>query len=400
VQQNWAGTYSYTGRIERPSTLEDAQQVVADAARLRPLGTRHSFNEIADGEVLLDLTGLSGEPVLDEAARTVTVPGGTRYARVATWLEERGWALHNMGSLPHISVAGAVSTGTHGSGTGNGSLSTAVRGLTFLAPDGSERRIAAGTQGFEGSVVALGALGPVTSVTLAVEPSFRVRQDVFTDLAWDAVLADLPGIMGAAYSVSLFTRWADDFSLWLKTRLPGGVFDATALGALPAEQASLAEGEDNTTPQGGVPGPWSERLPHFRIDSTPSNGDEIQTEYWVPLERATDAIRAVRELAPRLANALHISELRSVAADELWLSPGYRRTSLCVHFTWQNRPDAVGALIPEVEAALAPFDPRPHWGKVFRQPASYERAADFRALAAAVDPAGKFRNGFLERVGL
>lgn len=400
METNWSGTYTFTGRIERPDTLEQAQQVVADAARLRPLGTRHSFNEVADGEVLLDLTGLPGEPVLDEAARTVTFPGGFRYARVATWLEERGWALHNMGSLPHISVAGAVSTGTHGSGTGNGSLATAVRGLTFLSPDGSLRRIEAGDEGFDGSVVALGALGPVASVTLAVEPSYRVRQDVFTDLSWDAVLADVEGIMGAAYSVSLFTKWTDEFSLWLKTRLPGEVFDAAALGAHPAEQTSLAEGEDNTTKQGGVPGAWSERLPHFRIDSTPSNGDEIQTEYWIPLERAADALRAVRELGPRLADALHITELRSVAADELWLSPGYRRTSLCVHFTWQNKPTEVAGLVPAVEAALAPFDPRPHWGKVFDRPASYERAGDFRELARTVDPQGKFRNGFLERVGL
>lgn len=392
-----------------PETIAEAQDLVASHRSIRSLGTRHSFNDLADSEgALLALTAIDPDIVLDEAGRTVTVGAGTRYAVVARYLADHSWALHNMGSLPHISVGGATATSTHGSGDGNGSLATAVRALEFIAPDGSLRRVSAGDPDFAGSVVHLGALGPVTRVTLAVQPTYRVRQDTYAGLAWDDLFDRFDEVTAAGYSVSVFTRWntPDVGEVWLKERLDDASAPDMPETVLSARRVRVkadspaADGVDNTTEQGGVPGDWCERLPHFRIDATPSNGDEIQTEFWVPRERAVEAIAAVRAIGDRVEPSLLVTELRTVASDDLWLSPGYGRDSVCIHFTWKNEPDAVARAVVEVERVLAPFDPRPHWGKVFSMPIgdSLPRLGDFRDLVDRVDPHGKFSGPFLRRV--
>jgi xylitol oxidase len=420
----WAGTHTFTApRLVEAQSIDQVQQLVAQAAasgeRVRGLGTRHSFNGIADTSgTLVSVTALDPDPVLDEQARTVTVGGGIRYGALASWLEQRGWALHNMGSLPHISVAGATATATHGSGNSLGVLSTAVRGLEYVAADGSLVSVRHGDPDFAGLVVGLGAFGIVVRVTLAVEPSFRVRQDAFHGLPWETALGDLEGVTGAAYSVSLFTDWLDDrlrLAL-LKTRLTADddgapvvgdeFFGATRQSGLnifgkPADAAT----DDNTTQAGGAPGSWNERLPHFRFDGTPSVGDEIQTEYFVDRSAGADALRAVRALGDRIAPHLHITELRTAASDELWLSGAYQRPMLAIHFTWKPEPDAVHALLPDIESALAPFDARPHWGKVNRVDAAtlarvHPRLADSRALFERLDPAGVFSNDYLEARGV
>jgi len=400
VEKNWAGTHEFVASaIHNPTTIGEAQELVANADRIRPLGTRHSFNDIADGVELLSLVDVPPEPTTD--GQTVTVTGGTKYAVVATWLEQNGLALHNMGSLPHISVAGATSTATHGSGLALGNLSTAIRALEFITPSGELETIREGDADFAGAAVALGALGPIARVTLAVQPSYQVRQDVFVDLGWDALLTDTRAIFESGYSVSVFTNWADDTArIWVKTRLderetvPDELFGAQREKV----QLKVLDGEDNMTQQGGVPGPWSERLPHFRIDATPSNGDEIQTEYMVAMTDAAAALTAVRELSATIAPALFVTELRSVAADDLWMSTATGRDTLCIHFTWKNLPDQVHAIIPLIEAALAPFAARPHWGKVNHVTGFddlYDRLPDFRALVARRDPAGKYGNSYL-----
>ncbi|MCS5716857.1 FAD-binding protein [Herbiconiux sp. CPCC 205763] len=417
IGANWAGTYEYGAeRLLRPRSTEEVAAIVAGASRVRALGTRHSFNDLADSTGdLLSLVDLEAHPVIDAAASTVTVASGTRFAVLAAHLEAHGYALHNLGSLPHISIAGAVATGTHGSGVGNGNLSTAVAGLELVTGRGDVVHVSRADPRFDGMVVALGALGVVTRITLDIQPTFRMRQDIYLDLPWDAVLSTFDEIVSAAYSVSLFTDWTGDAlkQVWLKSRLPDASSGVAALllpddffGAHPAGDKVMSpagDDIDNTTVQGGVPGPWSERLPHFRADVTPSNGDEIQTEYFVDRKDAVAAITAVRALADRIAPHLLVTELRTVAADTLWLSPAYQRESLAIHFTWRNEPAEVHALLPEIEAVLAPFDARPHWGKWFAMGADeivpkYERAADFRALAEAFDPQGRFRNDYLERV--
>jgi xylitol oxidase len=153
---------------------------------------------------------------------------------------------------------------------------------------------------------------------------------------------------------------------------------------------------DNCTTQLGVPGPWHERLPHFRLDFTPSAGDELQSEFLVPRARAVEALTAVDGIRDRVAPVLQISEIRSIAADDLWLSPSYGRDTIGIHFTWIADSAAVLPVVSAVEEQLAPFEPRPHWGKVFTIDASavtarYDRWPDFERLAAQYDPGGKLR---------
>jgi len=401
--RNWSGTYEYrAASVEAPTSIAEVQQLVARSPRIRALGTRHSFNDVADTEgVLVTTTEIPEDFAIDEERRVLTVGAGTRYAAVATYLTEQGWALHNMGSLPHISVAGAISTGTHGSGDLNGNLSTAVRGLQLVGPDGELRWIRHGDDDFAGSVVALGLLGVVVRVELAIEPTYLVRQDVYRGLAWSTLLANVPAVTGAGYSVSIFTDWVTDpiQQVWVKRRLAhadepvadelsGAVRDAS-------NSALIVEGVGDNTTQLGVAGAWSAHLPHFRIDSTPSNGDEIQTEYFIDRADAPAALAAVRELGADIAPHLLVTELRTMAADDLWISPATGRESLAIHFTFKNDQAAVEALCPRIEAALEPFAPRPHWGKVNTMPKAvvasrYPRFGDFRALVERTDPDRKF----------
>lgn len=413
-EQNWAGTHVFAAsRIINPTSIEELQEVVAREPRVRALGTRHSFNDVADGPgVLVTTTELPLDLVVADDRRSVTVGAGTRYAAVATALEAEGLALHNMGSLPHISVGGATATGTHGSGARNGSLSTAVSALEFVGADGSLRTVRRGDPDFDGSVVHLGALGIVTRVTLDVQPSYGVRQDVYLGVPWSAIEGPrLREVMSLGYSVSLFTVYGDDITqMWVKTRIPEGasdveVPDELAGGRHHIERVEFVGKDDNTTPMDGSVGPWHERLPHFRIDRTPSNGDEIQTEYFVSLDEGAAAVAAVRTLASRIQPHLLVTELRAVAADDYWLSETQGRDSLCIHFTWAKHTAEVEALLPDLEEVLRPFTPRPHWGKVSAILPSeiaerYPRLDEFRALVAKHDPDGKFSGGYLDRLVL
>lgn len=413
--RNWAGNLSYAARVvAEPANIGEVADIVVRARaageRVRALGSRHSFNDVANTEgVLLSTRGLAGDPVLDLDAQTVTVGAGTRYGELAVWLEERGYALENLASLPHISIAGAIATGTHGSGDAVGSLARAVRGLELVDGTGAVRTLGADHPDLPGAVVAVGALGIVTRVTLHVVPSFAVAQTVFSGPTWEQVGADLDAVTGAGYSVSMFTGWrgAGPDQVWVKHRVgdPDGTAVLRALGVTPATaKAHPLPGIDavSCTEQLGVPGPWFERLPHFKLAFTPSNGDELQTEYIVPRVHAVAAIAALRALADRIAPLLQICEIRTMAADELWLSPASGTDAVGLHFTWLQRQDEVEALLPAIEAALAPLRARPHWGKLFTHTetelaALYPRLAAFRDLAAEYDPDGVFRNAFTAR---
>ena len=417
--RTWSGTYQFTARtVIAARTIDDVRRAVTAGntagTRVRALGTRHSFNDLADnGATLVTVTGIAPDPVLDETARTVTVGGGISYGALASWLQRRGWALHNMGSLPHISVAGATATGTHGSGSRNQILSAAIAGLDYVDADGELRHADRADEEFGALAVGLGAFGIIVRVTLEVQPTYLVRQDVYVGPRWDRLLAGLDDIMSAAYSVSLFTDWTGDSiqAAWVKRRLDAPDRDAPPtpeefFGA-PRElgPARLVDAPvDNLTVVGAV-GPWSERLPHFRIESQPSNGDEIQSEYFIDRGRGAAALAAVRRLSALITPLLLVSEIRATAADRLWLSGSYGRETLAIHFTWRNHPDLVNAALPEVEAALAPFDARPHWGKVSGiapgQPELlYPRLGDARAVFERLDPAGRFSNHRLERLGV
>jgi len=409
---NWAGNQAYRStRLLTPRTVDEVQAMVAASRRIRVLGSGHSFNALADttGDHL-SLAGLPPTVEIDRAAATVTVSGGLRYGDVAGRLERAGLALANLASLPHISIAGACATGTHGSGETLGGLGTSVAGLHIVRADGSLEVVDGRTDPdvLDANVVALGLLGVVTAVRLRLEPSFRIRQQVFDDVGFDAVLRAFDDVAGAAYSVSLFTDWRQQtFQVWLKHRVGddgGPPLPRSLLGVRPASgPRHPVPGIDptNCTVQRGVAGPWHLRLPHFRMGFTPSAGEELQSEYFVGREQAVAALRALEPLRARIAPLLLISEVRFVAADRLWLSPAYDRSSTAIHFTWKPDWPAVRDLLPQIEAALAPFEPRPHWGKLFTIDGRvlrtrFTRLAAFAELAAAADPSGKFRNGFTD----
>ncbi|MFI1504132.1 D-arabinono-1,4-lactone oxidase [Streptomyces sp. NPDC020597] len=405
---NWAGNITFAAKeLHRPHSLDALRSLVAASGRVRVLGSGHSFNRIAepggDG-VLLLLDSLTGDVEVDTAARTVRVGGGVRYAELARRVHEHGLALANMASLPHISVAGSVATGTHGSGVGNGSLASSVREVEIVTADGSTVVLGRGDERFGGAVTSLGALGVVTSLVLDLEPAFRVEQHLFTELPLEGL--DFETVAGAAYSVSLFTDWdVPGFrQVWLKRRTDEPLADFP--WAAPAERPlHPVPGMPavNCTEQLGVPGPWHERLPHFRAEFTPSSGNELQSEYLLPRRHAVEALRAIDGIRRTVSPVLQICEVRTVAADEQWLSPSYGRDTVALHFTWIEDTTSVLPVVRAVEAALEPFEPRPHWGKVFETPAAalrgrYPRMDDFKALARELDPAGKFANDFVRDV--
>jgi alditol oxidase len=409
AESNWAGTHVYrAGALHRPTSLEELRAIVARAPRVRVLGSRHSFNAIGDSDELVSLEGLPADVVVDRAAGTVTCNAALKYGELATALAPQGVALHNLASLPHISIAGAVATATHGSGDANGNLATAVRGLELVTSTGDVVAATRGDDDFDGMVVGLGALGAVTRISVAVEPAYEVRQRVFEGLSWDALYQHFDEITARGYSVSVFTRWGETVDqLWVKSRVTDAPEQQRSelFGAVAAtldRHPILGLDPVNATPQLGVPGPWSDRLPHFRMGFTPSNGEEIQSEYHVARPHAGEAIRAVHGLADTLAPVLQVCEIRTIAADRLWLSPQYGQPTVALHFTWSREPDAVARVVGALEAALAPFEPRPHWGKVFAADAAalaprYDRLADFAALAQRLDPRGAFGNDWLDR---
>lgn len=402
---NWAGSHEYAAaRLHHPASVEQLQEVVAGAREVSALGTRHSFTDVADtpGDLVSTLTL---PPTIEVGETSVRVAAGVRYGDLALHLHAQGRALATMASLPHISVGGAVATGTHGSGDRTGSLAAAVSGLEVVGADGALRTVARGDADFDGHVVSVGALGIATHVTLDVEPAYDVRQDLFTDVPWDD--ADLDALTGAAYSVSLFTRWTNGLvdQVWLKSRgAEPPAFDGTPA----ATTLHMLAGADvaAVTEQGGVAGPWHERLPHFRLAFTPSRGEELQSEYLVPRANAAAAVEALRALAPSFVDLLQVSEVRTIAADDLWLSGAYAGDAVGFHFTWVRDRVGVDAALPAIEDALLPLGARPHWGKCFlagadRLAPAYPRLDDFRALAERVDPERKLRNDFLFRhVGL
>jgi alditol oxidase len=400
--RNWAGNVTYsTHEVLRPQSVAEAQELVAAAESLKPLGTRHSFTTVADsGGALLSTEHL--DRIVELGSDTVVVEAGIRYGELAAALNDHGVAVANFASLPHISVGGAIATSTHGSGAGNQSLAAGVSALELVDANGELRRFRRGDAEFDGVVVSLGALGLVTRVSLDLVPAFELRQYVFERLPWAAVEDGLDAVLGGGYSVSLFTTWDEPAvgTVWVKTTDEHAAepYFGAAAAAGPRNPVPGAQPE-NATEQLGAPGPSFERLPHFRLGFTPSSGDELQSEYVVPREHGTAAVAELRRLRNAVAPLLLVSEIRAIAADTLWLSPFFEQASIAFHFTWQPRTAEVLAVLPQIESALAPFGARPHWGKLFvgSPQERYPKLPAFRELARKLDEGGKFRNAFVEQ---
>ncbi|MGF7039249.1 FAD-binding protein [Mucilaginibacter lappiensis] len=411
--KNWAGNLTYsTDNVFYPKSVEEVQQLVKKHSKLRALGTRHCFNTIADSkDNLVSTRDLNKVVSLDKKLHTVTVEGGIKYGELAPYLHKQGFALHNLASLPHISVAGSCTTATHGSGIKNGNLASAVTALEIVIADGSVIHLskAADAEKVNAAVVGLGAMGIITKVTLQIVPTYMMRQRVFTNMPMAQVKQNFEKIVSAGYSVSLFTDWQNDSvnEVWIKSRIDtdkeeNGPEFYGAKAATKNLHPIIALSAENCTEQMGVPGPWYERLPHFKMGFTPSSGKELQSEYFVPLRHAVEAIQAVARLGKQIGPHLFITEIRTIAADKLWMSPCHDQTSVTIHFTWKQETEAVLKLLPVIEKELSPFNARPHWGKIFTMSpkvleSRYEKLNDFKKIIAGYDPHGKFRNDFLSR---
>ena len=412
VRKNWAGNYEYKAEnLYSPKTVEEVQALVKKLDKQKALGSCHCFNNIADSPMnQISTQNLNKVISIDEKANTMTVEGGARYGQFAPQLDKKGFALHNLASLPHISVAGACSTATHGSGVKNGNLATAVRGLEFVTPNGDVVNLSRDKDGetFNGAVVGLGALGIITKVTLDIEKTYQVRQDLFQDLPLQSLKDHFDEILSSGYSVSLFTDWQNQniSQVWVKRKIeadtkamPADFYDAKAATKNLHPITKLSA--ENCTEQMGVEGPWYERLPHFKMGFTPSSGEELQTEYFIPRENALDAILALEKKGSLIFPQLMITEIRTIAADNYWMSPCYKQDCVAIHFTWKQNPAEVSLILPVLEAELTPFKARPHWGKIFTMSPlviheRYEKLPDFLQLIKNYDPQGKFRNAYLD----
>ena len=375
-EMNWSENIQYeSAEVRHPSSVAELQELVAGAKSVKALGTRHSFNRVADspGGVQVTTATLDLDVAVDSEAMAATVPGGWSYSAVVSALESQGVALHNMGSLPHISVAGATATGTHGSGDTNRVLSAAISGLEIVKADGSLMHVDRSMPELGAMAVGLGAFGVITQVTLYVEPSYLVRQDLYKGASWESVLANLDEIFASAYSVNLHAGFSetDTRTIWQKSRLEtdinGDPIDPDVPDELwGAKRLAVIDLDPGRVTTITTPGPWSERLAHFVPEGAPSaGGDELQTEYFVDRSDAVSAIGQLRAMGERIDPHLHGTEIRTVNADDLWLSPATGRDCLSIGFTWKKHPKEVLALLPDIEAALAPFKPTPHWGKLF-----------------------------------
>lgn len=409
---NWAGNLTYsTDKLDQAKSVVQVQELVKKYPKMKVLGTRHCFNTIADTkDNFVTLVGMADDISIDAAAKTVTVNSGIKYGQISPYLHEKGFALHNLASLPHISVAGACATATHGSGEKNGNLSTAVSGMEMVTAAGDIVKLSREKDGekFKAAVVNLGALGVVTKVTLDIQPTFMMTQHVYENLPLSELKDHFDEIQASGYSVSLFTNWQSQSiqEVWIKRKADdknakkpdtewfGAKLATKNLHPIPELSA------ENCTEQMGVSGPWYERMPHFKMGFTPSSGKELQSEYYVPRKNAVEAIMAISKLGNQVGPHLFTSEIRTMAADDLWMSPCYKQDNITIHFTWKQEWDAVSKLLPIIERELAPFNAKPHWGKLFTiAPARLEKLfpklPEFREMAKEYDPKGKFRNEFL-----
>jgi xylitol oxidase len=405
--RNWAGNITFHDQATlHPTSHEELAEIVGSNENVRVRGSAHCFNTIADTQHLsVILDAMPAVLTIDEPTRTATVGAGLNYAQISEFLHSRGWAIHNLASLPHISIAGAIATGTHGSGINNGALHTCVKAFTMMAADGSLRTLTRGKDPeFQSALVGLGVIGIAISFDLEIVPTFAIAQKVYGGLPHSLVAEKLEDILSYAYSVSYFTTWDDDQAgdLWVKSKTipPHKLFGI----AERTEKAHPIFGMDPSacTEQLGVPGPWHLRLSHFRIDATPSAGNELQSEFFVDVKDAPAAFAAIKEISHEFRDKLMVTEIRAIAADDMWLSPAFARTSIAFHCTWQNDP-GVPALVALIEAALSPFNFRPHFGKLFNVGNEHlvkvlPRFQDFVDYAQKMDPTGKFRNEFTNRL--
>ena len=409
--QNWAKniTFSSQNYIEIEN-LTQLQKVIESSNKLKVVGTSHSFSEIADTTgTLISLKNLDSEIEIDEKSQTVKVSAGTSYANLAKYLEKNGWALSNLASLGEISIAGAVMTGTHGSGSNNKVLSDSVVAIEMILSSGDKFVIdRKNFAQFSGFVVSFGALAVFTKLTLKIVRSFSVKQVVYENVPIQSVLENFNEIFDRPYSASYFSNWSpkNTGQIWMKflddDKYPE--LQSKAYGgnlALSNQHPVKVNDPGNCTEQMGVAGKWLFRLPHFRLNSSPASGDEVQTEYLVDRDHVQGYINELTKIGEDIAARVYATEIRTISSDDLWLSGAYGRETVGFHFTWKKSPE-VKDFLPEIENILGKNNGRPHWGKLFSTPRAqlidrYPMYEEFRQLIQKYDSGNKFRNKFIEQ---
>jgi len=406
--QNWSKNVDFNDRAYlQPESLAELQELIRTNQKIRARGTAHCFNEIANtSSYAINLAKMPRTITVDPEKKSVLVAAGLTYGELAPVLHAQGWALSNMASLPHISIAGSISTGTHGSGIQNQNLANQVLSLDLVTAEGELRHIDRTNPAFNALVVGLGLGGIVYQYELKIEPTYEIRQVIYPEIPLDVLQRNFDQIMGTAYSVSYFTDWssAQVGNLWCKFRDNEVIPESVGGSSKADKKYHPIPSVDPVacTEQLGAEGDWHDRLSHFKLEFTPSVGEEIQSEFFIDRKDASAAIEAVAQLGAEITPLLWITELRTIAADNLWLSGAFERDTLAIHFTWKKE-DAIYPVIAKVEAALRPFNYRPHWGKVFTADAGYlegvyPKINEFKALVEALDPTKKFENSFTRSV--
>ncbi len=409
-QQNWSKNVDFNDQaFLLPGSLVELQDLVRSHQKVRARGTAHCFNEIANtSSYAINLAKMPRVIEVSPEKNSVKVSSGLTYGELAPALHNQGWALNNLASLPHISIAGSISTGTHGSGMKNQNLANQVLSLDMVTAEGDLRHVDRTNPAFKAIVVGLGLGGIVYQYELKIEPTYEIQQVVYPEIPLDVLQRNFDQIMGAAYSVSYFTDWGSKQvgNLWCKFR-KSEVIPVSVGGRAKADKKYHPIPPVDPvacTDQLGESGDWHQRLSHFKLEFTPSVGEEIQSEFFVDRKDAAAAIEAVSRLGEEITPLLWITELRTIASDDLWLSGAYQRDSLAIHFTWK-KDLAIYPVIKKVEAVLRPFNYRPHWGKVFTSDSKYlstvyPKISEFKALVDALDPSKKFENIFTRSIFL
>lgn len=409
--KNWAGNLTFLAEefIEIES-IPQLQKIVEKSKKLKVLGTGHSFSEITDTNgTLISLKKIPPEIEIDPISKSVSVNAGTSYSVLSKYLESNGWALPNLASLGEITVAGAIMTGTHGSGSKNKVLSDSVIELQLVLASGDQLIInRQDFDDFAGFIVSFGSLGVVTRVKLRIIESFSMKQFVYENISISSVAKNFDEIFNSAYSVSYFGSWAENTTgqIWMKfldqAEFPHLSPEAFGGNLANSNQHPVKINDPSPcTEQMGVTGKWLYRLPHFKLDSSAASGDEVQTEYLVDRNYVNEYIAGLSAIGNEISPRVYATEIRTMAADDLWLSGAYARDTVGFHFTWKKSKE-LASFLPKIEEVLGKHQGRPHWGKLFSTSKEqiitrYPRYQDFKNLLNRYDSNGKFSNNFIDK---
>uniref|UniRef100_A0A915D0Y3 FAD-binding PCMH-type domain-containing protein n=1 Tax=Ditylenchus dipsaci TaxID=166011 RepID=A0A915D0Y3_9BILA len=414
---NWGGNFNFsTQDIKYPTTTAGVQQLVKECkGKIRPVGTRHSFSEIANtNDTLICLVHMNLILSVDPSVPSVTVQAGITYTDLIPFLQSIGLAIPMMASLGEISIAGAINTAVHGSGAGIGNLATQVLGLQMVLADGSVVQYSKGQNDTElaAATVGLGALGIVTQVTLQAQPTYNLAINVFENMDMSVLDTQLYNITHSGYAINMWSTFGTPGVLdqvWITTKVDsngvnayGNVSQLYGAPAATAQSSPIAALPPTyVVPQMGIVGPYYERLTDYDLGLSGQEGQQTQSEYYVDFDDFVPALKALQTLSAEINAVVYVALFRITEKDELWMSPQYKKTTMAIHFSWQPKLDQVMALLPKIEAALAPFNPIPHWGKLYTlKPEQYlpllPKYPEWREQVELHDPTHKFRNKWLE----